>query len=314
MAWLSARLDKHLKDKPPQGSPHCLAVTHKVDAALEFGLAPEQIFTIPEGIGGRYSVWSASGLPLCIGIGYDGFKAMLAGAAVMDSHFLTAPIGQNMPVILGLLGIWYNNFLHAPSHAVIPYCERLGLFVDYLQQLEMESNGKSATLSDGPVAWATGPIVWGQTGTGSQHAFFQLLHQGTHLVPVDFIGIINDKMSSPEHHKMLLANMIGQAEALMVGQADSRPHRHHEGNNPSSTLLLDALTPHTLGMLLALYEHKVFVQSAIWDINPFDQWGVELGKQHAMQLLAEVSGGVTAGHDPSTLALIRRAGLQKTSS
>ena len=205
---------------------------------------------------------------------------------------------------MGLIGIWYNNFLGAQTHAVIPYCERLGLFVDHLQQLDMESNGKLSTLEGESVELETGPIVWGQTGTNGQHAFFQLLHQGTKLVPVDFIGTIDDGLSEPEHHRVLLANMIAQSEALMTGQINADPHRQYPGNRPSSTLLVDKLDPESLGMLLALYEQKAFVQGAIWSINSFDQWGVELGKQ----LTNKILGGST-NHDPSTSTLLKKTGL-----
>ncbi len=299
LAWLG----KSITD--PHCSPHCLAVTSNRQAALEFGLAEKQIVPLPDAIGGRYSLWSSMSLPLCISIGYDAFADMLAGGAAMDAHCLTAPLRDKMPVILGLLGIWYNNFLKAQSHAVIPYCQRLGLFVEYLQQLEMESNGKSTRLGGESLSWTTSPVIWGQTGTNSQHAFFQMLHQGTNLVPVDFIGLVHDETSLAEHHRMLLANMIAQSEALMLGRTSSRQHQHYPGNRPSSTLLLEALTPRTLGMLLALYEHKVFVQSVIWDINPFDQWGVELGKQLAVDLVGQDG----TRHDPSTSNLMRRTGL-----
>ena len=205
---------------------------------------------------------------------------------------------------MALIGIWYNNFLGAQTHAVIPYCERLGLFVDHLQQLDMESNGKLSTLEGESVELETGPIVWGQTGTNGQHAFFQLLHQGTKLVAVDFIGTIHDELSKPEHHRVLLANMIAQSEALMTGQVNADPHQQYPGNRPSSTLLVDKLDPESLGMLLALYEQKVFVQGAIWSINSFDQWGVELGKQLTNKIL-----GGSMDHDPSTSELLKKAGL-----
>jgi len=300
LAWLKAELDL---DKP-QGTAHCMAITNNVEKAKAFGVPEQQILTFPDSIGGRYSVWSSIGLSICIALGFDNFKSFLAGAAQVDHHFLNAPPEKNAPLLMGLIGIWYNNFLGAQTHAVIPYCERLGLFVDYLQQLDMESNGKSSTLDGGSVAEETGPIVWGQTGTNAQHAFFQLLHQGTKLVPVDFIGTIHDELSKPEHQRVLLANMIAQSEALMTGQVNADPHQQYPGNRPSSTLLLDKLDPGSLGMLLALYEQKVFVQGAVWSINSFDQWGVELGKQLTNKIL-----GGSMDHDPSTSVLLKKTGL-----
>ena len=195
----------------------------------------------------------------------------------MDQHFLKARPARTLPLILGLLGIWYNNVAQVHSHAVVPYCERLGLLVSYLQQLDMESNGKLTGLDGKIVEHATGPVIWGQTGTNGQHAFFQRLHQGTRFVPVDFIATVKDNLSMESHHRMLLANMIAQSSALMVGSQTDDLHRFHPGNRPSTTILLEELKPSTLGALIALYEHKVFVQAAVWNINPFDQWGVELG-------------------------------------
>ena len=299
LAWLG----KTITD--PHRSPQCLAITANYQAALEFGITEERIITLPEAIGGRYSLWSGTSLPLSISIGYEAFADLLAGAAAMDAHCLKEGLLHKMPVILGLLGVWYNNFLQAQTHAVIPYCQRLALLVPYLQQLEMESNGKSATRAGEALSWATSPVIWGQTGTSGQHAFFQMLHQGTRLVPIDLIGLVHDETSPAAHHQMLLSNMIAQSEALMRGRSSPEQHRHYPGNRPSTTLLLDDLTPYRLGMLLALYEHKVFVQSVIWDINPFDQWGVELGKQLAAELL---SPGNTE-QDPSTRNLISRCGL-----
>ena len=228
---------------------------------------------------------------------------MLDGAREMDLHFQNAPLEKNMPVILGLLGIWYSNFLDAQSIAIIPYCERLVLLPSYLQQLDMESNGKSTSLDGKPVNYNTGPILWGQTGTNGQHAFFQLLHQGTRMVPIDFIAAVSDNLSNSEHHQVLLGNMLAQASALMEGQAapEGEQHRFYPGNKPSNTLLLDKLSPKNFGALVALYEHKVFVQGSIWNINSFDQWGVELGKKMANSLLDKDSGA--AEMDPSTKAL-----------
>ena len=273
----------------PFASPHFIGVTAAPAKAMQAGVPEDQLLLFGEWVGGRYSLWSAIGLSIAITTGYDNFARMLDGARQMDLHFRTAPAARNMPVILALLGIWYANFLDAESQGVIPYCERLLQLPFYLQQLDMESNGKSVSLSGEPVGQATGPIVWGLTGTNSQHSFFQLLHQGTHLVPVDFIGLGEDALSSPEHHRVLLANMIAQSAALMEGKqsAELPPWRNYSGNRPSNVLLIDRLTPESFGALLALYEHKVFVQGSMWNINSFDQWGVELGKELANRLLDE---------------------------
>ena len=283
---------------------YAIAITASIENAADFGIPESAMVRFPESIGGRYSLWSAVGLPVAIALGYNRFVELLDGAAEMDKHFLHAERDRNLPLMLGLLGVWYNNFVGVHSHAVVPYCERLGLLVSHLQQLDMESNGKSATLDGEPVQNATAPVIWGQTGTNGQHAFFQRLHQGTEFVPVDFIAAVKDDLSTESHHHMLLANMIAQAEALMVGRQTDDAHRHHPGNRPSTTILLDELTPATLGALIALYEHKVFVQAAIWNINPFDQWGVELGKVLAGAVLEGNSD-----HDPSTLGLMQRTGL-----
>ncbi len=298
LAWLSDRLNL------AQPEERCIAVTAYPENARTFGIPADQILTFPESIGGRYSLWSSIGLPVCIAIGFDGFSDLLSGAAAMDDHFLTAPPDRNIPLTMGLFTVWYNNFLGAQSHAVIPYCQRLRLLIDHLQQLEMESLGKSVALSGDSVEVDTGPVIWGQTGTNGQHAFFQLLHQGTRLIPVDFIGVVKDALSNNDHHRLLLANMIAQSEALMLGTSDNDPHKGVPGNRPSTTILLDELSPTTLGALIALYEHRVFTQAAIWNINPFDQFGVELGKT--------LSGSILDGsgeHDPSTLDLMKRTGF-----
>lgn len=302
MKWLSDQLGID----EPASSKHCIAITASPDTAGDFGVPDRQILTFDETVGGRYSLWSTLGFSISLAAGQEHFQALLDGAAVMDDHFTTAPPEENLPLTLALLGIWYNNFLGAQSQAVIPYCERLSLFVDYLQQMDMESNGKSTSVTDTTVDYETGPIIWGQTGTNGQHAFFQLLHQGTKLVPIDFIGTVTDRLSNPEHHRMLNANMIAQAEALMLGRSSDDPHRHYAGNRPSTVLLLDELTPKTLGMLIALYEHKVFCQGVIWSINSFDQWGVELGKV--------LTNGILEGstdHDASTNRLLKKTGLNR---
>jgi len=287
-------------------SNHVLAVTANPQRAMGMGIDSERIFEFWDWVGGRYSLWSSIGLSVALSIGKEHFEKLLAGAAAMDEHFRSAPFEANMPVILGLLGIWYHNFLGASSLAVIPYCERLGLLPAYLQQLDMESNGKGVTVDGSTVNYTTGPVVWGQTGTNAQHAFFQLLHQGTHLVPMDMIGAVNDPLSNPKQHRVLLANMLAQSAALLSGDGDPEtdPQRYYPGNRPTNTLLLDELSPKNLGALLALYEHKVLVQGVIWNVNSFDQWGVELGKRLANRLLDDKLPDKTL--DASTRALRRR--------
>jgi len=279
--------EKNLGLVQAQTSTHFIGLTANKPNALAYGIPESQILEFSEWVGGRYSLWSSIGLSIAISIGFDKFVQMLAGARAMDLHFQTAPLGNNMPVIMALLGIWYSNFKGAQSSAVIPYCERLLLLPSYLQQLDMESNGKATTLHGKSTDYDTGPIIWGQTGTNGQHAFFQLLHQGTRLVPIDFIASVKDGLSNEEHHRVLLGNMLGQSAALMTGQPApyGEQHRYYPGNKPSNTLLMDRLSPKNFGALIALYEHKVFVQGNIWNINCFDQWGVELGKKMANRLL-----------------------------
>lgn len=283
LAWLGQLLGL----ENPQGSPHVIAITANRQEALRFGINPSRILEFQEWVGGRYSLWSSVGLSVSICIGYENFKSMLEGAREMDIHYKTAPLKKNMPVIMALVNIWYNNFLDTHTQAVIPYCERLTLLPSYLQQLEMESNGKSVSMDGEYVTYETSPIIWGQTGTDSQHAFFQLLHQGTHYVPVDFVGFINDSLSNEDHHNFLLSNLLAQASALMTGtQEQNLPtHKYYKGNKPSNILLLKELTPTNFGALIALYEHKVFVQGSIWNINSYDQWGVELGKNMTKKVL-----------------------------
>ena len=299
--WLSSSLG--IANVP--SSRHCIAVTNNPQRALEFGFADDNVLTFNDAIGGRYSLWSSVGLGIAISIGSEQFMELLAGGAEMDEHFLNAPPSKNMPLMLGLLSVWYNNFLNAQSQAVVPYCQRLNLFVDHLQQLDMESSGKSASVDNQTINIDSGAIIWGQTGTHGQHSFFQLLHQGTKLVPVDFIGVIKDNLSIDTHHRTLLANMLAQSQALMNGNKSAEPYNDYPGNRPSSTILLDELNPNNLGKLIALYEHKVFTQCMIWNINPFDQWGVELGKQLTSDLLNQSNDGL----DPSTRALMKRTGL-----
>lgn len=285
-------LKNSLNLSTPQSSNHVIAVTADKVKATSFGIHPTRILQFEEWVGGRYSLWSSVGLSVSISIGFEHFKAMLEGAREIDIHFQEAPYEQNMPVIMALVGIWYNNFLQANTQAVIPYCERLALLPSYLQQLEMESNGKSVSLDDEFIHYATAPIIWGQTGTDGQHAFFQLLHQGTHYVPVDFIGFINDPSSNDRHHRFLLSNLIAQAAALMTGKdAKNVPaHKVYKGNKPSNILLINELTPRNFGALIALYEHKTFVQGSIWNINSYDQWGVELGKRMTEEVLRDDIG------------------------
>ncbi len=295
--------EQHLGLKDVYASPHFIGVTASPENARKFGIRAENILEFWGWVGGRYSLWSTIGLSIAISLGYENFQRILAGAGEMDLHFRTSSPHENMPVIMAVLGIWYNNFLGAESHAVIPYCERLVNLPSYLQQLDMESNGKCVTLNNRRVSYPTGPIIWGQTGTNGQHSFFQLLHQGTHLIPVDFIGLLDDKLSSPEHHRVLMVNMFAQSAALMSGKQDSAlpSYRDYPGNKPSSTLLMDSLTPENFGALIALYEHKVFVQGCLWNVNSFDQWGVELGKVLANEIL-----GGTSELDSSTAGLLAR--------
>ena len=288
-----------------QSSSHFVGLTANPANAIAYGIPEDQILEFAEWVGGRYSLWSSIGLSIAISIGFEQFEQMLAGAREMDLHFQNAPLERNMPVIMALLGIWYSNFLKAESTAVIPYCERLLLLPSYLQQLDMESNGKATTLNGEPVDYDTGAILWGQTGTNGQHAFFQLLHQGTRTVPIDFIAAAKDNLSNDNHHRVLLGNMLAQSSALMTGQAapEGQQYRYYPGNKPSNTLILNRLSPKNFGALIALYEHKVFVQGSIWNINSFDQWGVDLGNKMANELLGD--NAETAEFDPSTKALFR---------
>ena len=303
---------------------HFVAVSTNAEAVQKFGIDTANMFGFWDWVGGRYSMDSAIGLSLMLVVGPDGFRELLAGFHAMDEHFRTAPLEGNLPVLLGLLGIWYNNFFGAQSHAVLPYDQYLAYFPAYLQQLDMESNGKHITLDGRAVDYQTGPVIWGQPGTNGQHAFYQLIHQGTKLIPCDFIGFCQTLNPLPleggaPHHDLLMANVFAQTEALAFGKtleqvlqegvpADLAPHRVFDGNRPTNTILADRLTPHTLGALIALYEHKVFVQGAVWNINSFDQWGVELGKVLAGKIVPELHAPAEPElhHDSSTNALIRR--------
>ena len=306
---------------------HFVAVSTNTGEVARFGIAPDNMFVFWDWVGGRYSLWSSIGLPIALAIGMDRFEALLGGAFEMDEHFRTAPIGRNLPMLLGLIGIWNADFLGAETHAVLPYDQYLQRLPAFLQQLDMESNGKGVDLQGAPMDVPTGPIVWGEPGTNGQHAFYQLLHQGTRLVSADFLAAAEPAHTLAEHHELLLANFFAQTEALMrgktvdearaelaaQGQAPSdvarlAPHKVFPGNRPTTSLLYRRLDPRTLGRLLALYEHKVFVMGAVWGLNSFDQWGVELGKVLATRIRPELdAAGDATSHDASTNGLINHA-------
>lgn len=278
---------------------HFVALSTNSSEVQKFGIDTDNMFEFWDWVGGRYSLCSAIGLPVMIAIGPDNFYDMLSGFYSMDEHFRTAPLEANLPAILALIGIWYGNFFHAASEAILPYDQYLSRFPAYFQQGNMESNGKSVTKDGQTVSWQTGPVIWGEPGTNGQHAFYQLLHQGTHFIPVDFIGFKESLNPVGEHHHKLLANMIAQSQALAFGKTadevrsegvaeELAPHKVFGGNRPSNTLLVNKLTPNTLGQLIALYEHKIFVQGAIWGIDSFDQWGVELGKSLAKNIYSAI--------------------------
>ncbi|RZJ59062.1 MAG: glucose-6-phosphate isomerase [Acidovorax sp.] len=283
---------------------HFAALTTNVDAARALGITTT--FGFWDWVGGRYSLWSAIGLPIAIAIGSAGFRDLLAGAHAMDEHFRTAPLAQNLPVRLGLLDVWYRNFHGFTSRCIAPYHAALRRVPAYLQQLEMESNGKRVALDGTPLPYATSPVLWGEPGTNGQHAFFQMLHQGTDVLPLELIAVRQATHPLKGHHEKLLANALAQAQALMVGKEGEDGHRHFPGNRPSTFLLLNALTPASLGALIALQEHRVFVSGSLWGINSFDQWGVELGKVLAKDLEARLASGDTTGLDGSTAGLMGR--------
>jgi len=283
---------------------HFAALTTNVEAARAFGISTT--FGFWDWVGGRYSLWSAIGLPLAIAIGAEGFRELLAGAHAMDEHFRTQPLDSNLPVRLGLLDIWYRNFHGFTSRSIAPYSSALRRLPAYLQQLEMESNGKRVDRDGQALPFATAPVLWGEPGTNGQHAYFQMLHQGTDVVPVEFIAVKKASHSLPGHHHKLLANVLAQAQALMQGKDDAGGHKHFPGNRPSTFLLLEELTPASLGALVALEEHRVFVSGAIWGINSFDQWGVELGKVLARDLETRLATGDAAGLDGSTSGLLQK--------
>ncbi len=283
---------------------HFCALTSNVQAAAAFGITTT--FGFWDWVGGRYSMWSAIGLPIAIAIGPQRFRELLAGAHAMDQHFRTAALAQNLPVQLALLDIWYRNFHGFGSRSVAPYHSGLRRMQAYLQQLEMESNGKRVDEAGQPLPYATSPVIWGEPAANGQHAYFQLLHQGSDVIPVEFIAVRHVAHNLPEHHHKLLANGLAQAQALMLGQQDAGGHRHMPGNRPSTFLLLDELTPTSLGALIALYEHRVFVAGSLWGINSFDQWGVELGKVLAQAIEPRLASGDTQGLDASTAGLLQR--------
>ncbi len=288
-------------------SRHFAALTTNVAAAKAFGL--DTTFGFWDWVGGRYSMWSAIGLPIAIAVGSAGFRDLLAGAHDMDEHFRTAPLAQNLPVRLGLLDVWYRNFHGFTSRSIAPYHSALRRLPAYLQQLEMESNGKRVDMAGEALPFGTSPVLWGEPGTNGQHAYFQMLHQGTDVVPVEFIAVKKPHHALAQHHPLLLANVLAQAQALMVGKEDSGGHKHFPGNRPSTFLLLDELTPKSLGALIALQEHRVFVSGSLWGINSFDQWGVELGKVLAKDVEARITSGDTKGLDGSTAGLLTRLGV-----
>jgi glucose-6-phosphate isomerase len=307
--WLTAKLGDDAVSK------HFVAVSTNAEKVAAFGIDTANMFGFWDWVGGRYSVDSAIGLSLALSIGPAGFRQFLDGFHTIDRHFVEAPLHANAPVILGMLGIWYANVLGAQTKAVLPYAHELRRFAAYLQQLDMESNGKSVGLDGKGVATSTGPIVWGEPGTNGQHAFYQLLHQGTRLVPIDFIGFAQPNHALHEQHDLLMANLFAQGEALAFGKtldeviaegipAHQQPHRVFPGNRPSTTIVSSRLTPHVLGQLIALYEHIVFVQGCVWNVNSFDQWGVELGKALANKITPELVGAELPQHDSSTNSLI----------
>ena len=285
---------------------HFAAMSTNAEAVSEFGIDTANMFEFWDYVGGRYSLWSAIGLSIAIRIGFPRFEQLLEGAHAMDQHFVTSKPEQNLPLTLALLGIWYNNFFDAQTHALLPYDQYLSRFAAYFQQGDMESNGKSVDREGNRVDYETGPVIWGEPGTNGQHAFYQLIHQGTKLVPADFIGFINTLNPVGDHHSKLMSNFFAQTEALAFGSAakTAEAHRNFEGNRPTNSILVDQLTPRTLGSLIALYEHKIFVQGVVWNINSFDQWGVELGKTLAGVILPELEKGEADGHDCSTAGLI----------
>jgi glucose-6-phosphate isomerase len=307
-------------------SDHFVAVSTNAERVAAFGIDTNHMFGFWDWVGGRYSLWSAIGLPIALSIGYERFCELLAGAHEMDEHFRTTDISGNLPAVLGLIGVWYANFADARTHVVLPYDQYLRYLPSYLQQGDMESNGKRVTRAGTPVEYSTGPVVWGEPGTDGQHAFYQLIHQGTQMIPADFIAPIHSHNPVGDHHAKLMANFFAQTEALMRGRteeeacaemiaegleprraAELAPHRTFPGNRPTNSILVDRVTPRTLGALIAMYEHRIFTQGVVWGVNSYDQWGVELGKQLAGVILTEIRDGrVSAQHDASTRGLLEQ--------
>ena len=304
---------------------HFAAVSTNLTQTSTFGISDDMVFPMADWVGGRFSLWSAVGLSIALSLGYAHFEALLEGAGAMDQHFAEAPLAENLPVKMALLGIWYTNFMEAETEAIIPYTQYLHRFSAYLQQASMESNGKSTSRSGESVAYQTGSIVWGEPGTNSQHAFFQLMHQGTKLIPCDFIGFRTSLHENQPHQDALMANFFAQTEALMKGKTLEEvtaefvekgvdlksvehiiPHKVFAGNKPTTTFLIESLTPYNLGALISAYEHKIFVQGVVWNVFSYDQWGVELGKQLANRILSEWQDKAEFNHDPSTQALLKR--------
>ena len=302
---------------------HFVAVSTNIKNVTEFGINADNVFPMWDWVGGRFSLWSAVGLSISLAVGFENFDKVLKGANEMDEHFKTETFDKNIPVVLALLSIWYNNFFGAESEALIPYTQYLQKLAPYLQQGIMESNGKSIGRDGKPVNYQTGTIIWGEPGTNSQHAFFQLIHQGTKLIPTDFIGFVNSLYGNKDHHDKLMSNFFAQTEALLNGKSEEQvrnefekqgvssekaayltPFKVFEGNKPTNTILIKSLTPETLGSLVAMYEHKIFVQGVIWNIFSYDQWGVELGKQLATSILNEINSGTLNNHDSSTEFLL----------
>ena len=304
---------------------HFVAVSTNLEKIEAFGIHPDSVFPMKDWVGGRFSLWSAVGLSIALAVGPDNFQALLKGAQAMDQHFKTTPFEKNIPVVLGLISIWYNNFWNAESEAIIPYTQYLRNLPAYLQQGIMESNGKGVDRNGERIDYQTGTLIWGGSGTNAQHAFFQLIHQGTKLIPADFIGFKTSLYGKQEHQQKLLANFIAQTEALMCGKSEAQviqefeakgtdkatqerltPFKVFTGNRPSNTLLIEKLTPESVGKLIALYEHKIFVQGVLWNIFSYDQWGVELGKQLANTILNDLTQEENGTHDASTTGLLNK--------
>lgn len=320
----AAKDEKHV-------AKHFVALSTNVNAVADFGIDTANMFAFWDWVGGRYSLWSAIGLSIAISVGMDNFEALLTGGHEMDNHFRTAPLEKNMPVIMAMIGVWYNNFFHVDTHAILPYDQGMARFPAYLQQADMESNGKFICRDGSRVKHKTGPVVWGEAGTNGQHAFYQLIHQGTQMVPADFLMPVHSHYQvgshGDEHHHILFANFLAQTQAMLLGKTREEarvelekqglsgealekllPHKIFEGNRPTTSIMFDKLTPNTLGKLIALYEHKIFVQGIIWNINSYDQWGVEYGKQIAQQILPQLQeNGHVTGFDSSTNGLINHA-------